>query len=76
MLMFALAMHYTARADIFGGGGEMEKSLLKTEKYIFKISHLIFWMPQAANYLIYAHIYYLILLFFCLNVIPLIPLGA
>ena len=54
----------------------MEKSLLKSEKYIFKISHLIFWMTQAANYLIYDYFYFLILLFFCLNVIPPIPLGA
>ena len=54
----------------------MEKSLLKTKKYIFKLSHLIFWMLQAAKYLIYDYFFFLILLFFCLNVIPPIPFGA
>ena len=29
------------------------KTLLKSEKNIFQISHLIFWMQQAAKYLIY-----------------------
>ena len=42
----------------------MEKLLQKCEKYVFKISHLIFWMLQAAKYLIYDYFYFLILLFF------------
>ena len=54
----------------------MEKLLLKCEKYVFKISHLIFWRLQAAKCLIYDYFYFLNLLFFCLNVIPPIALGA
>ena len=52
----------------------MEKSLLKTKKYIFKLSHLIFWMLQAAKYLIYDYFYFPIPLLSCLNVIAPIAL--
>ena len=30
-----------------------QKTLLKSKKHIFQISHLIFWKLQAAKYLIY-----------------------
>ena len=52
------------------------KNASKVWKNILQISQLIFWMLQAAKYLIYDYFYFLILLFFCPYVTPPIALGA
>ena len=52
----------------------MGKMLLKSQKNVFQISHLIFWKLQAAKYLIYGYFYFLIILLFCLNFIAPIAL--
>ena len=44
------------------------KMHLKPEKNILHLSNLIFWMLQAAKYLIYDYFYFPIRLLFCLNV--------
>ena len=45
------------------------KNCFKSEKNIFQISHLIFWMLQTAKYLICDYFYILLFLLFYLNVI-------
>ena len=48
----------------------MTKTLLKSEMIILQISHLIFWMPQGAKYLIYDSTFTFLFFFFSARSAP------